>query len=178
MRRVLEVGFLTLALAGPSVPAAAAEDEPIKAIDRARVVGPPVLDTSAAAGIYIWLEDGWYQVAAVTSLPFGTKERVTRTYKVAISSTKDIADKLGNFKREGKGQKQMKLIVDVGANPERAQFQTEGDITISGASDGHDAIPIFVGPLSRRGAPAVKIARLGQTDPVPAKHARRSAPKK
>lgn len=139
--------------------ARAADDEPLKKIDRARVVGPPVLDASAAAGIYVWLEEGWYQIAAVTNLPYGTQKRMTKTYKVAISSTKEISDKLGSFKKERGGQKDMKLSVTVGATAERAQFKTDGDITVSGALEGKRAIPIFVGPLSKRAAATVHIGR-------------------
>jgi hypothetical protein len=134
-------------------------DEPLKKIDRAKVVGPPVLDASAEAGVYVWLEEGWYQIAAVTNLPFGTQKRMTKTYKVAISSTKEITDKLGSFKKERGGSKDMKLSVTVGATAERAQFKTEGDVTVSGAVEGKHTIPIFVGPLSKRGAAAVRIGR-------------------
>jgi hypothetical protein len=147
-------GLLALATAAP-----AAEDEPVKKIDRAKVVGPPVLDGSGPAGFYIWLEDGWYQLAAVTNLPFGTKKRMTRTYHVAIASTKDLTEKLGAFKKESGAQREIKLTVVVGATVERARFKTDGDVTISAAADGNRALPIYVGPLSKRGAATVRIGR-------------------
>lgn len=133
---------------------------PVRRIDRMRVVGTPVLDRSTSPGIYVWLEDGWFQLAAVTDLPFGTKKRRTRTYRVRISSTKPIQEKLGNFQRRGgKGDKELELEVVVGANPERAQVRTDGEITVSHAVvDGAD-LAVYVGPAAKPAAPEVRIGR-------------------
>ena len=36
-------------------------------IDRTRVVGSPVLDDTAQDGVYVWLEDGWFRIAAIAN---------------------------------------------------------------------------------------------------------------
>lgn len=136
-----------------------AADPPIDKIDRARVVGPPVLDKTAKEGVYVWLEDGWYHVAVQTDLPFGTKKKRTKTFTLSFASTKPITAKLGSFKRTGGSDGDLDLRVVVGPEPEIAKFQTEGDISVSRASTGRARAQIFVGPLAKEAAPSVKIGR-------------------
>lgn len=139
---------------------ALAAEEPLKKIDRMKLVGPPVLDDTTAPGLYLWIEDGWFQLAAVTDLPFGTKKRRLKTYAITVSSTKPITEKLGGFKRAGGSETGFTAHVAVGAHPERGRFKTEGEVVISNVEteQGH-SVPIFVGPLAKRAATSVRIGR-------------------
>jgi hypothetical protein len=138
----------------------AADDEPIKKIDRMRIVGDPVLDQTAAEGLHVWLQDGWYHIAAVTELPFGTKKKVAKTFSVRIASSEPITTDLGAFKKVRGGDQQVELKVTVGPRPEQTRFKTDGEVTISGAVDARGkAVPIMVGPAARRAASTVRIGK-------------------
>jgi hypothetical protein len=149
--------LLELSFVGLGTPAGA--DNRIHKIDRTKVVGPPVLDDTAAEGVYIWLEDGWFQLAAVTNLPFGTKKKRTKTYTLSVASTQPIQEKLGRFKKTGGREKAISLRVVVGPRAERGMFKTEGDITVSVVEVAGRPAALYVGPLSKRAASTVKIGR-------------------
>jgi len=72
-----------------SVPFFAGAEEKLGKIDRARVVGTPVLD-QAPRGVHVWLEDGWYRIAAVTALPVGGTKKLRRSFSLTVRSTKAI----------------------------------------------------------------------------------------
>lgn len=138
-----------------------AEPAPLKKVDRMRVVGPPVLDATAAEGVYFWLEDGWYYLGATTTLPFGVKKAPHKTMRVHLAFAEDVtAEELGPFKKDDGGERFLELEVVVGAHPERGRFKTEGTVTIQEAKlEGGGAVPIFVGPLAKRAAAGVRIGR-------------------
>jgi hypothetical protein len=139
--------------------APAPAEEPIHKIDRAKVVGPPVLDDTTPEGVYVWLEDGWFQLAAVTNLPFGAKKQRTRTYALSFTSTGAMTEKLGAFKKTGGKERSLRLQVAVGPRPERGQVKTEGEVTISEVKVDGQPASLFVGPLSKLAAGTVKIGR-------------------
>lgn len=135
---------------------------PIKKIDRKKVVGGPVLDISAKEGIYIWLEDGAYHVAAVTNLPLGTKKKRTRTFSFKLSSAESVTvESLGAFTKTETGKNGFLFRVVVGSEPERLEFKTEGEITISDVSvAGARSRPdLFAGPLAMRVGNSLLIGR-------------------
>ena len=139
---------------------AADADEPIKKIDRMRIVGDPVLDQTTAEGLHVWLQDGWYHIAAVTELPFGTKKKISKTFTVRIASSEPITTDLGAFKKVRGGDQQVELRVTVGPRPEQTRFKTDGEVTISGAVDARGkAVPIMIGPAARRAASSVRIGK-------------------
>lgn len=161
----LGLSFLFAVSARPGFSADPGADEPIKQIDRKKVVGPPVLDERASEGIYVWLEDGCFQLAAVTDLPFGSRKRRTKTFTIHVSSTMPITEDAGAFKKTGgktgAGGNTWIAEVVAGPEPERRQFKTEGEITILEvhAEGKKGPLPIYVGPLAKRAAAGVKIGR-------------------
>lgn len=134
------VGICALALV--LLPAEAAR--PIAKIDRAKVVGAPVLDEKALPGVYVWLEDGWFNVALLAN----PKHRIT----VRASSTKAIDRVEGELAKDRDGRK-LVLSGMAGKVPTRSRFKTEGQLTVTAD------FPIFVGPLSKPAAKTVEIGR-------------------
>lgn len=160
-------GLVLAFTALPAAPAVgadpAAPERPLERIDRMRVVGRPVLDQTSKQGLYIWLEDGSFHVAAVTNLPIGTKKKLTRTFTVTLSSTGPIeasARSLGGLTRVGGDDSTLVLRAVVGPEPELGSFRTTGDVTVFGAAIAQEReAPLFVGPLARPAASGVRIGR-------------------
>lgn len=137
----------------------AGAEEKLGKVDRMRIVGTPVL-SQAARGIHVWLEDGWYRVAAVSALPVGGAKKRTRTFSVSIRSSKPFGKvELFQWKRTGGGEESVSMRVLAGPDPEIMRFQTDGELTISGAGvDGEEAA-IYVGPTSKPSASVLRIGR-------------------
>lgn len=156
---LIAVGILTssVGLGVAEAKKAPKKERPIERLDRTRAVGAPVLDDETKAGIYVWLEDGEYRIAAV---PHDKKRPKNETIVVKLASTKDVTTKdLGDFTKVGAGRA-FSLKVRVKQEVARGALVTEGDLTVSGAKLGNGkALPIFVGPLAKRAASTVIIGR-------------------
>jgi hypothetical protein len=141
-----------------AIPSFAGAEEKLGKIDRMRLVGSPVLP-SAPRGIHVWLEDGWYRVAAVSALPVGGQKKLDRDFSVTIRSTKSISKvELFEWRRSG-GDETLFLRLKTGPDPEIMRFKTEGDLTISSAIIDGDPAQIYLGPLAKPGAAVVRIGR-------------------
>ncbi len=124
---------------------------PVAKLDRMRAVGAPVLDQDPKAGVYVWLEDGWFRVAAASG-----KKRGKKTFRVTVSSTKPIqADPL-DFRRVMSGTNRITLEARVGQVVAKGRIKTAGNISVSAPH------AVFVGPLSQRATNGVKIGRFGR----------------
>src|SRR5262245_20083196 len=128
--RALLVAFLLLA-ATPAV------EPPLKKVDRTKAVGAPVFDDKTSEGIHIWLEDGWFNVAAVS------RSQKKRTMSVNIRSTKKIEKSEGDFSARAQSNS-LTLSAPVGEVPVKGRFKTEGNVTVTVSH------PLFVGPLSKK----------------------------
>lgn len=134
-------------------------EDKLSKIDRSRVIGTPVLE-SAPRGIHVWLEDGWYRVAAVSALPVGSQKKMRRSFGVTVRSTKVIkAIELDEWKRSGGTEQILVLRVSAGPEPEIMRFKTDGDLMISAATMEEAGVAIFLGPLSKRAASTVTVGR-------------------
>jgi hypothetical protein len=142
-----------------AVPFFALAEEKLGKIDRMRLVGTPVL-TQAARGVHVWLEDGWYRVAAVSALPVGGAKKRQRDFTVTIRSTKSITEaELFQWKKSGGDDDSLVLRVKTGPDPEIMRFKTEGDLMISHATVEGEPAQIFLGPLAKPGASLVRVGR-------------------
>jgi hypothetical protein len=120
---------------------------PLKRVDRMMAVGAPVLDENASEGVYVWLEDGWFNVAAVSR-----SKGKRKSMSVSVRSTKKIQKAEGDFTaRESDGG--LSLSASVGGVVVKGRFRTEGDITVTTPHG------LFVGPLSKPAASPVSIGR-------------------
>ena len=120
----------------------------IKRIDRAHIVGSPVLDKTARPGLYIWREDGRFQFAAVgrTSIRF----EVISTEPIRASIDEGMVwERLGPRRFLGRG---------VAA---RGAIATRGRIKVGRARRGSRRARIYLGPLAERGAKAIEIGAFG-----------------
>lgn len=123
------------------------KEAPVRRLDRTKVVGAPVLDEKAKPGVYVWVEDGWFQVAAVPK----KGARKTRV-KVRVDATSKIAKVRGDFSVR-RARSGLLMTAAVGSVPVKGRFETSGDVTISADER------IFVGPLAKRAAKSVTIGR-------------------
>jgi hypothetical protein len=121
------------------------EESSLKKVDRKKVVGAPVLDAKAAEGIYVWLEDGWFNVAAIA-------RGETKPMTVRLRSSKSLKDAEGEFTIK-KSEGGLSFSASVGEIPVRSRFKTEGELTVNSSQ------PLFVGPLSEKAAATVSIGR-------------------
>ena len=139
--RVLIAALLLLA-----APTKEPKDAPLKKVDRTMAVGAPVLDEKTQEGIYVWLEDGWFNVAAVS------RARSKRSMSVAFRATKKIEKTEGDFtKRDQSGG--INLSASVGEVAVKGRFKTEGEVTVKTTH------PLYIGPLSKKAASTVSIGR-------------------
>lgn len=149
MRSVL---LLTaLALAAPSAPEKAPA---IDKIDRTRAVGAPVLDDDARPGLYVWVEDGAFQLAAVPPRDGKSKRRRSASFAAHFVSTERVTTKRADDFVVRGGGKSVQLSTR-SSQITRGAFVTDGDVTIT-ASKG---VPLFVGPLAKRAARTLRIGR-------------------
>jgi hypothetical protein len=152
MRGVL---VAVLALAPGVAPRARAEERaPVERIDRMRVVGAPPLDARSPEGVYVWLEDRAFQLAAVAA------PGATRSFTVRVDASDGLATELlGDFSVTARSGAGLVLRARVEGSPARGAVRTRGAVAVSAASAGGEPVPIFVGPLAVRGAPSVRIVR-------------------
>ncbi len=120
---------------------------PIKRVDRTKAVGAPVLDDKTPEGIYVWLEDGWFNVAAVAR-----EKKSRRAMSVNFKSTKKIEAVEGSFRAQPRANA-VSLSATVGEVAVKSRFKTEGEVTVSTTH------PLYVGPLSNRAASTLSIGR-------------------
>jgi hypothetical protein len=132
--------LLTLAAPQKSEP-------PLKRVDRTKAVGAPVLDEKTKEGVYVWLEDGWFNVAVVAHPKKGK-----RSMTVTVRSTKKIQNTEGDFRADVRSNG-VTFRAAVGQLPVKGRFKTEGEITVSASH------ALFVGPLSKRAASTMTIGR-------------------
>src|SRR4026208_1219207 len=64
---------------------------PLKRVDRMLAVGAPVLGEKANEGVYVWLEDGWFNLAAVS------RSNGRKSMGATVRSTKKIQKAEGDF---------------------------------------------------------------------------------
>ena len=127
---------------------------PIRKVDRMRVVGGPVFELDARPGIYVWVENGFFQVAAVG----GARSR--RTLRVKLETSAAItSSELGDFRAMSVGRQRLVLEARVEKVPARARFKTQGELVVSDARMGPRTVSIYVGPLGERAAARVRIGR-------------------
>lgn len=119
-----------------------------------RVVGGPVLEADARPGIYVWVEDGFIQFAAVAK----SERRHRMQVKVESSAAIDFVE-LGDFRTSAVGPQRMVLETVVQMVPARARLKTGGEVVVSEARIGEQTAPIFVGPMSELAARRVRIGR-------------------
>lgn len=143
MRALLLAALFLLAPGAP-----AKRSKPLQQLDRTKAVGAPVLDEKTKEGVYVWLEDGWFNVAAVAR----SKKR-KKQMSVSVRSTKKIAKTEGDFGARAQSNTTLSLSARVGEVPVKGRFKTEGDVTVSSSH------ALFVGPLSKRAAATVSIGR-------------------
>ena len=141
MRAIVAALLLAISSAPPTK-----SNAPLTRLTRAKAVGAPLLDLETEEGIYIWLEDGWFNVAAVSRAPKNQEMRVQ------VRSTKQIMRVDGAFAVNA-GTKSLVLRAWVGPLPVRGRFKTDGQVTVSSTH------PLFVGPYSRKAASSVSIVR-------------------
>jgi hypothetical protein len=148
-----------LLLTACALPVLASAEEKLGKIDRMRIVGTPVLD-QAPRGLHVWLEDGWYRIAAVSALPVGGTKKLRRDFAVTVHSTKSI-DKveLHTWKKSSGGGEHLVMRVETGPDPEIMRFKTEGDITIRDATVEGEPAQIYLGPTSKLAASVVRVGR-------------------
>jgi hypothetical protein len=132
--------LLALVLAAPQ------KERPLSKVDRTKAVGAPVLDEKASEGIHVWLEDGWFNVAAVS------RSKQKRSMTVTVRSTKKLEKPEGDFNARTQGNS-ITFSASVGEVPVKSRFKTEGDVTVTAKH------PLFVGPLSQPAASSVSIGR-------------------
>lgn len=124
-----------------------------------RIVGTPVL-AQASRGIHVWLEDGWYRIAAVSALPVGGAKKRTRSFSVTVHSTKTLENvDLYQWRRISGGEDSISMRVSAGPDPEIMRFKSDGELTISHAAVEGEEAPIYVGPVSKPAASVVRIGR-------------------
>lgn len=148
--------FASAAGAGPAeAKKGPKKPRPVQRLDRTRAVGAPVLDEKAKPGIYVWLEDGAFRVAAV---PFEKKRRDNYVVKLRGSKKLKVVPR-GDFAARG-GGKSVTLRVRAKEEVAKSAVETEGDLEIYGARSGSGKrLAIFVGPLAKRAASSVRIGR-------------------
>ncbi len=139
--------LLALLVLGPAAPA---KEAPVKRLDWTKAVGAPVLDEKTNEGVYVWIEDGWFNVAAVAR-PEG-KAKAKRPVSVNIRSTKKLGKHEGDFAVRPAGNGVV-LSALVGEVVVKGRFQTDGEITVTTRQ------PLYVGPLSKRTLGTVTIGR-------------------
>lgn len=123
-------------------------DRPIARIDRAHLVGAPVLDESTPPGLYVWREDGRMQFVVVGR----------GTTKFRVRSTDPIeADVVDAMKWVKKSPRHLVGVSRAG----HGHLKTSGKIVIGPVKRGDRRVPIFLGPLAERGAQKVKIGMFG-----------------
>ncbi|MEL7368067.1 MAG: hypothetical protein AAFN74_04075 [Myxococcota bacterium] len=132
---------------GLSVPM---QSRPLRRVDRAHVVGAPVLNDDARPGVYVWREDGRFQFAVV-----GTRSVVQ--FQVRVSQAVTEAEQDGLRWR----QKQSKHWVARSRGGGRGSLRSRGGIKIGRAQVDGQRLPIFLGPLAYRAASTVEIGMFG-----------------
>ena len=121
----------------------------IRRIDRAHVVGAPVLDGKARAGVYVWREDGLFRFAVVGGEP-ATEFQVRANRPLRLKS-----DDALTWIRRGPRHYVGRSRAGQGA------IETKGHIKIGKARRGGRRVRIYLGPLAQRAASTVEIGAFG-----------------
>ena len=136
------VAALLLAISSPPTKSNA----PLTRLARTKAVGAPLLDLKTEEGIYIWFQDGWFNVAAVS------RAQKNKEMQFQVRSTKKIMRVEGAF-AVNRLANSLAFRAWVGPLPVRGRFKTDGQVTVSSAH------PLFVGPYSKKAASTVSIGR-------------------
>jgi hypothetical protein len=121
-------------------------DGPLTKIKRAKVVGAPLLDLESEEGIYVWMENDGFHVAAVS------RAQKNQEMLVEVRSKKKITHVDGTFAVTA-GANSLRLRAWVGPLPVRGRFKSDGEVTVRSAHQ------IFVGPYAKKAASTVAISR-------------------
>ncbi len=122
---------------------------PVRRIDRAHVVGAPVLDERARPGLYIWLEDGRFRFAVVGGRS-ATQFQVRANRPMAVAN-EDAMVWLKRGPRHYVGR----------SRSGRGSIATRGHIKVGRVRRGGRRVRMFVGPLAWRAASTVEIGAFG-----------------
>jgi hypothetical protein len=141
MRVFVAALLLALSSASPTK-----SNAPLTRIDRAKAVGAPLLDLETEEGIYIWLQDGWFNIAAVSRAEKNIEMRVQ------VRSTKKLTHVEGPFAVKALANS-LSLRAWVGPLPVKGRFKSDGQVTVSSTHQ------LFVGPYSRKAASSLSIGR-------------------
>jgi hypothetical protein len=119
---------------------------PLTRINRTKAVGAPLLDLETDEGIYVWMQNGWFNVAAVS------RAQKNQEMRVQVRSTKKIVGVEGAFAVDAL-PKSLALRAWVGPLPVKGRFKSDGQVTVSSTH------PLFVGPYSRKAGSSISIHR-------------------
>ena len=141
-----------LTLAAPPEPASTRRSRAIRRVDRAHVVGAPVLDSKARPGVYVWREDGVFRFAVIPR----AGEAATTEFQVRASGPVSASSQDGFvWKRQGPQRLLARCRSGQGA------LRTKGHIKIGRAQRRGRRVRIYLGPLAQRGASTVEIGAFG-----------------
>ena len=121
---------------------------PLKRVDRAHIVGAPVLDASAKPGVYVWREGGRYRFAVRGR---GEVRFRLRGQRRLVPGASDGLTWVRKKAREVIGR----------ATNGRASLDTAGTLLVGPAYRGRKKVRIFVGPLAHPTVGKVKIGLYG-----------------
>ncbi len=122
----------------------------IRQIDRAHVVGAPVLDGEARPGVYVWREDGLFRFAVVGPAS------ATTEFQVRASQGVEVVERDGIV-----WQRRAPRHLLARGRSGRGALRSRGHIKIGLARRGKRRVRIFVGPLAARAASTVEIGAFG-----------------
>lgn len=130
--------------------------------DRRLIVGAPFLDDRAPSGVYLWLEDGWLQLVAVSN----DKPPKDRVFQVTIVSTGNVERReLGDFRRARHERRRFSASIRATQVPAKGRFKSDGDVTITVREAGKSTTTaaseplLFVGPLAEPAPARLEVGR-------------------
>ncbi|MBK8014639.1 MAG: hypothetical protein IPK13_25220 [Deltaproteobacteria bacterium] len=129
--------------------------------DRRLIVGAPFLDARVPSGVYLWLEDGWLQLVALSN-DSSPKDRV---FQVMVVSTGNLESReLGEFRRGRHDRRRFSASVRATQVPAKGRFKSDGDVTVTVREEGKGTTVsseplLFVGPLAEPVPAGIEIGR-------------------
>ena len=121
----------------------------VRRVDRAHVVGSPVLDERARPGLYVWRNGGRFRFAV----------RGRRTTQFHVRSTEPITP----AGEDGMVWTRVGPRHMIGRSPSggRGSVASSGRLTVEKVKRGGRRARIYVGPLAQKGAATVDIGEYG-----------------
>ena len=124
----------------------------VQRIDRAHIVGSPVLDDKARPGLYIWLEDGRFHFAVVGAGRSAPTEFQLRTTRRLSAREDDGLTWIRKGSRHLMGR----------SRSGRGSLRTEGSVKVGRVRRGGRRARIYLGPLAQRAtSTTVEIGKFG-----------------